>query len=172
MKKMVFRFVVPAAVLTCLLLADSRARAVHARLSGFQEVATVSTSAKGSFQGKINPEETQLTYEIEYSGLEGTVLMSHIHLGARGTTGGIMIWLCGTSANPGPAGTPVCPPEGSVSRTVSAADVVGPAGQGIDPGQFAEVLKALRAGVAYANVHSTKWPSGEIRGQIREEDEN
>jgi len=172
MKKITFRFAVAAAVFACMLLADSRARAVRARLSGFQEVATVSTAANGSFQGKINPEETQLTYEIEYSGLEGTVTQSHIHLGARATNGGIMIWLCGTSTNPGPAGTPVCPPEGRVSRTVTAADVVGPAGQGIDPGQFAEVLRALRAGVAYANVHSTKWPGGEIRGQIREEDDN
>jgi hypothetical protein len=28
------------------------------------------------------------------------------------------------------------------------------------------VLKAMRAGVAYANVHTGAFPGGEIRGQI------
>jgi len=50
---------------------------------------------------------------------------------------------------------------------VSAANVIGPAGQGIAATEFAEVLKAMREGVTYANVHSTLYPGGEIRGQIR-----
>jgi hypothetical protein len=53
---------------------------------------------------------------------------------------------------------------------VTAAKVIGPDGQGIEPGAFAEALKAIRSGFAYANVHSTKWPAGEIRGQIRGDD--
>ena len=48
-----------------------------------------------------------------------------------------------------------------------AADVVGPAGQGVAAGEFEEVLTALREGVTYANVHSARNPLGEIRGQIR-----
>ena len=46
---------------------------------------------------------------------------------------------------------------------------VGPpptAGQGIEPGNLAEILAAMRAGHAYANVHTTKWPGGEIRAQL------
>jgi hypothetical protein len=39
-------------------------------------------------------------------------------------------------------------------------------GQGIEPGAFAEIAAAIREGVAYANVHSSKWPGGEIRGQL------
>jgi hypothetical protein len=50
---------------------------------------------------------------------------------------------------------------------VTAADVIGPTGQGVAAGEFEEVLKAIRAGVAYANVHSTRNQGGEIRGQIR-----
>jgi hypothetical protein len=53
-----------------------------------------------------------------------------------------------------------------VSGTVSAENVVGPAGQGIAAAEWQEALAALRSGVAYANVHSTKHPGGEIRGQI------
>ena len=47
-----------------------------------------------------------------------------------------------------------------------AADVIGPTAQGIEVGNLAEILAAMRAGHAYANVHSSKWPGGEIRAQI------
>ena len=36
-----------------------------------------------------------------------------------------------------------------------AADVIGPAAQGIEVGNLAEILAAMRAGHAYANVHSS-----------------
>jgi hypothetical protein len=161
---------ITAFLATAALLADSRAKSVRAKLVGFQEVPAVSTTATGDFRAKINPNEAELTYELEYSGLQGTVTQAHIHFGQRSVNGGIMIWLCGTVTNPGPAGTPVCPASGKVSRTVGPLDVIGPAGQGIAPGEFAEALQALRKGVAYANVHSTMWPGGEIRGQIKDED--
>jgi len=48
------------------------------------------------------------------------------------------------------------------------ADVIGPAGQGIKPGEYAELLRAIRAGATYANVHSSLYPSGEIRAQLNE----
>jgi hypothetical protein len=41
-----------------------------------------------------------------------------------------------------------------------------PVGGGIEPGAFAEIAAAIREGVAYANVHTSKWPGGEIRGQL------
>jgi hypothetical protein len=45
--------------------------------------------------------------------------------------------------------------------------VIGPTGQGIAAGQFEEFVEALRAGIAYANVHTTGFPGGEIRGQLK-----
>jgi hypothetical protein len=50
---------------------------------------------------------------------------------------------------------------------VTAEQVIGPNGQGVAPGEFAEVLNAMRRGVAYVNVHSSRSPGGEIRGQLQ-----
>ncbi len=47
-----------------------------------------------------------------------------------------------------------------------AADVVGPAGQGLAPQGFAELMAAMRFGATYVNVHTEAFMSGEIRGQI------
>jgi hypothetical protein len=77
-----------------------------------------------------------------------------------------MFFLCGTATATGPAGTPTCPQSGSVTRTVGAADVVGPSGQGIAAGEMGRVVKAIREGAAYGNVHSKMFPAGETRGQL------
>jgi hypothetical protein len=49
---------------------------------------------------------------------------------------------------------------------VTAADVVGPMGQGFAPGDLASVERAINAGVTYANMHTAKFRAGEIRGQV------
>jgi CHRD domain len=53
-----------------------------------------------------------------------------------------------------------------VTGVIDAADVSGPADQGIAAGELTEVIRALRAGAVYANVHTEKYRSGEIRGQV------
>ncbi len=137
-------------------------------LNGYEENPDISTVATGSFKVTIDDHAQTLAYELSYSGLEGTVTQSHIHFGKRAVNGGISVFLCGTAVSPGPAGTPTCPADGTVSRTVTAADIIGPTAQGIEPASFAELAAALRSGAAYANVHSTKWPGGEIRAQIND----
>ncbi len=47
-----------------------------------------------------------------------------------------------------------------------ASEVIGPGGQLIGAGEFDELVAAIRAGVAYVNVHTSVVGSGEIRGQI------
>lgn len=135
---------------------------------GYSENPDVSTVATGSFEARLSDDGTKLAYELSYSGLEGNVQQAHIHFGKPGVNGGISIWLCGTSPGfvPPTAGIPTCPQSGTVEGEVDATDVIGPAGQGIAAGEFAEILAAMRAGHAYANVHSTKFPGGEIRAQL------
>jgi CHRD domain len=141
-----------------------------ANLTGYEEVPTLSTQGNGTFAASINRGKDEIRYRLSYrgpfdAGADGTVTQAHIHLGARAVNGGIIAFLCSNLGN-GPAGTPACPAQGTVSGTITPAQVVGPADQGIAPGEFAELVRALRAGAAYANVHTVAKPAGEIRGQI------
>ena len=104
------------------------------------------------------------TYELSYSGLQGQVRQAHIHVAQRSVNGAIVLWLCGTSFNPGPANTQACPQSGKVSGTLTAANVQASATQQI--ANLADILDAFRAGAAYVNVHTDLSPGGEIRGQI------
>ena len=143
------------------------AQTLHTQLEGYQEVPVVSTAGNGTLRLKIDADGVSIFYELQFGDLQGTVTQAHIHFGQRSVNGGIAAWLCGTASNPGPAGTPVCPAGGgTVNGTILASNVVGPTGQLIAPGEFDEFVRAIRAGVTYANVHSTLLPGGEIRGQI------
>ena len=144
---------------------------IQTRLKSYQEVPSVSSPATGRFKAFIDNKSGSITYELSYSGLQGDVRQAHIHFGQRSVNGGIVVWLCQTSFNVDPTGlSPTCPQAGTVSGLIQAANVIGPAGQGIDPLEFAELVAAIRSGVAYANVHSSKFPGGEMRGQLRDDD--
>lgn len=155
---------------------SNRQRVFRAQLSGYSEVpSSLSTPASGQFYAILNKDGTELTYWLSYSGFTGgTVTQSHIHFGQHHTNGGISMWLCKTATNfPADATvagqTPDCVQGGTstpISAVLSAADVVGPAGQGIAVTEFAEILAAMRAGIAYVNVHSAAFAGGEIRGQL------
>ena len=143
---------------------DAGDRVFTANLVGYQEVPAVSTAASGSFRAVLDGGSVQWT--LSYEGIEGDVQQAHIHVGDIHTAGGVSVFFC-TNLGNGPTGTPACPQSGTISGVFDAGDVIGPAGQGVAAGEFKELLDAMRAGVAYANVHSTKVPAGEIRGQLR-----
>jgi CHRD domain len=149
-----------------------RDRSLRATLRGIEEPPSVITRASGEFKATISRDESSIDYELSYEDLQGTVTQGHIHVGQRGVNGGISVWLCGTATNPGPVGTPLCPSSGTVTGTITAATVVGPAGQGVAAGEFEDLLRALRSGVTYANVHSSMFPGGEVRGQISVHDDH
>ena len=158
-------FLGAAAVLTFALSGVAKPgqrRVFQALLSGYQETPAISTNGEGEFRAELDSAQTALTFELSYSDLEGgTPTAAHVHLGQAGVAGGVSFFLCGGG------GKPPCPAApAKVTGTVVAADVVGPAAQGIAAGQFTEVLDAMRSGVTYANVHTPTYPNGEIRGQI------
>jgi hypothetical protein len=130
---------------------------------GFQEVPAIMTTGFGDFDAKIDDESIE--YTLTYAALEGPVTtQAHIHFGQDGVNGGVSVFLCGGG------GKPPCPPvAGTVTGVIVPADIIGPVAQGIEAGNFADLVHALRTGTAYANVHTTRWPGGEIRGQIRDD---
>jgi CHRD domain len=142
------------------------------KVTGYEEIPTLSTPANGEFKLRINRGAETIDYRLTYRDFETPVLQAHIHLGARAFNGGISLFLCSNLGN-GPEGTPACPsPSGTVSGTLDAADVVGPAAQGIAAGEFDEVVDAIRAGVTYVNVHSDAFRGGEIRAQLEDDDDS
>jgi hypothetical protein len=150
-------------------------------LSGFNEVhftgtalrGAISTKATGNFKAVIHDRRALIEYELNYDNLEGNVTQAHIHFGQRSTVGGIVVWLCETATNPAPAAvaaaTPTCPQHtrgGPVRGTIQAAQVLDQSPQGLEAGQFDELVRAIRAGATYVNVHSSVFGPGEIRGQL------
>jgi hypothetical protein len=178
-KRMIYGVLAAVGVLSLaapvLRTAEAQELKLKATLTGFQEVPALLSTAEGEFTATVDPSRTSMTFTVTYSGLLADATQSHIHFGQRGVNGGVMIFFC-TNLTP-PANVPVpqhCPlREGTVTGTVTAADVVGPAAQGIagaavgTPGSLDNVISAIKSGQIYANVHSTRWPGGEIRGQVK-----
>ena len=104
----------------------------------------------------------QLHYE-DFEAAEGATTFSHIHFGQRGVAGGVSAFLCGGGDKPAVHSAT----QGDFEGDIDAADVIGPAGQGIAAGEMDELLRAMRKGYAYANVHTTLNGPGLIRGQIQ-----
>jgi hypothetical protein len=137
-----------------------------AKLQGKNEVPALASFARGTFTAVLAADLSEISWTLEYEGVED-VAQAHIHLGQAGVNGGIMLFLCSNLGN-GPAGTQACPAgSGTLSGTSTGVDIVGPGAQGVAAGNFFLFQRGLRQGVAYANVHSTTFPGGEIRGQLR-----
>lgn len=158
-----------SALLSAGPIASAETEKVRAGLRGFKEVPSISSAASGRFNAVIDEKAGTIAYELSYSGLTGDVQQAHIHFGQRSVNGAVSVFLCQTEANPDPTGlAPTCPQQGKVTGMLQSANMVeGPiVSQGIAPGEFKELIAAIRAGVAYANVHSSTFPGGEVRGQL------
>ena len=180
------KFTIHAAIIGALLVAfgagsyalagSGKSHITGDNMTGYLEGAPggpVSTGASGNFEADIDDATNEIHYTLSFTGLEGDIRQSHIHFGQRSVNAGIMLWLCETTFNPSPTGpaTPDCPQSGTVTGTLRPADVVGPNAQGIAPGEWEEAVAAIRAGRAYANVHSSKFPGGELRAQLNDDNQ-
>jgi len=144
-----------------------------ATMSGYQETpAAISSTGSAQFTADVSNDGQSISWQLTYGGLEGDVTQSHIHFGQRGITGGISVFLC-TNLGNGPAGTPACPDSaGTVTGSITAASIIGPAAQNVTPGNFEGFEDILESHTAYGNIHTAKFPAGEIRGQIHRGDFN
>ncbi|MFN7919101.1 MAG: CHRD domain-containing protein [Bryobacteraceae bacterium] len=157
-----------------VLVADSNSNVkLRAAMSPYNEVPAVSTTGSGEAEVRVAKDGKSLEVAVTYENISGNPTQSHIHFAQKGVNGSIMLWLCGSATNPGPAGTPLCPAStsGSYSRTLTSAEVQAIAAQGIAANDIDAAVKALRLGRTYANLHTAKFPAGELRGQLGTGDE-
>ncbi len=153
------------AIVATVAFADEQRKA-RATLTGYEETpSTLSSPGRGEFRATIDDRNREIRYALTIGGLPTIAVVAHVHFGQRATTGGVSAFLCGGG------GKPACPQNGTVEGTITPADVVGPTGQGIAPGEWDELVAAMRAGYTYANVHTSAFPGGEIRGQINDKNQ-
>lgn len=151
-----------AAALCAVVSVCAAAENFTAQLAGANEVPPINSAGTATFNMSISGSNT-ITFTLKFDGLSSNLLFAHIHFAQTNVAGGVMIFLCGGG------GQPDCPSatSGTITGTITAANVVGPTGQGVAPGDLTSALEIIRDGEGYANMHTINFPSGEIRGQLR-----
>ncbi len=131
---------------------------------------------KGTLELSLDKNLQTVSYTLTYSNLTSTVSQAHIHFGKEHVSGGIMVFFCtnGNSppTNPVPPLCPNPPATLTVTGTWSAGSVVAIPGQNVTAGDFSALVAALESNTAYGNIHTANFPAGEIRGQIRQEEDD
>ena len=154
-------------------VSSQRGEEFRAILTGFNEVGALNnqsgaifTQGRGFLELKLDRTNETITYTLRFQNLSSAVTQAHIHFGKAHMAGGVMVFFCSNLAS-APAGTQPCPADGgTVTGTLTAANVLAIAGQNVTAGDFNAVTDALLTDTAYANVHTTNFPAGEIRGQV------
>jgi hypothetical protein len=160
-----------------MLGANAGAEEFSGKFSGFEEVGPLNAETGAIFSPgtatvtlDLNRNAKTITFKLTYSGLSAPITQAHIHFGKRHVPGGVMVFFC-TNLNNGPAGTQTCPQgTATVTGMFTGASVVGPAAQHVTAGDFDALVAALESDTAYGNIHTTNFPAGEIRAQVRERD--
>jgi hypothetical protein len=135
-------------------------REFRADMAGPNEVPLSLTAARGELLLTVSEDESSIHFVLSYSGLETTVMVSHIHVGQPNVNGNVTVFFCGGG------GRPACPQEGTVEGDITSDNVGAITTQQLDAGDLAALIRAIRAGHTYANLHTMASPGGEIRGQI------
>jgi hypothetical protein len=151
----------------------ANAEEFNAKMAGFHEAPTsiFSANGQGTLHLDLDKQARTISFKETFSGLTSPVTQSHIHLGEIHQAGGVTVFFC-TNLNNGPAGTQACPAGGgTITGTITGGNVIGLPAQGLPAGDFDALVELLESRSGYVNVHTTNFPAGEIRGQIRRADE-
>jgi hypothetical protein len=140
------------------------AQTFTADLAGDNEVPPINTKATATLKLTIG---STISFTVTYANLSTPLLFSHFHFAPTKVAGGVMIFLCGGG------GQPTCPQtlSGTITGTITAANVTGPTAQGIAVGDLTSALETVTEGNSYINMHTTMFPGGELRGQIKRADD-
>jgi hypothetical protein len=146
-------------LLTSTALADN-SRNFTASLKGGEEVPANDSKAQGQAIFKVSKDGESISYKLIVANIEN-VSMAHIHLAPAGQNGPVVAWLY-----PGSPPPQLIPGrfDGILAEgTLTAANLVGP----LAGGTLKDLLENMASGNAYVNVHTSQFPGGEVRGQIR-----
>jgi len=133
-------------------------------LTGSQQNPGVTTNAFGMATVRLIDNGTAISFRVIVCDITN-VTASHIHVGAAGTNGPVIIPFVHGVLFSSAHG---CKTLAEGTRTVS--DLNTKASPMIM--SWNDFVKALLAGNTYINVHTTANPGGEIRGQLVHEHEN
>jgi hypothetical protein len=139
-------------------------RNFSARLIGLNETPSINTDATARLRLTLGGLSNSINFALTYQNLSLPPKVAHIHFGQARTAGGILVFFCGGG------GQPDCPltTSGKITGSIIADNVQALPAQGVDAGDLQAVLRAIRSGAAYANMHTPpRFPGGEIRGQIQ-----
>ena len=155
--------VAAVALLTMPVLAtgDGPAREFRADLKGRNETPLTLSGGRGSLELTVNDADSSVHFVLHYEGLTTPVAQAHIHVGQPNVNGNITVFFCGGTTRPACPASPA-----TIEGDFVASDVIGITSQQLEATNLAKLLKAIRAGQTYANVHTQTSPGGEIRGQI------
>jgi hypothetical protein len=155
--------------------AQAKAEQFTASFSGFQETGGLNAESGAILSNgtakltlNVNNQAQTATFTLTFSGLSTPITQSHIHFGRVHTPGNVIVFFCSNLAG-APAGTQACPQNatsGTVTGTITAANIIAVPTQGVPADSFDALTDALNSNTAYANVHTTQFPGGEVRGQI------
>ena len=165
-----------AAASLAMSAAQAKAEEFTAKFSGFQETGALGAGETGAILSNgtakltlnVNNVAQTATFTLTFSGLSTPITQSHIHFGRVHTPGNVIVFFCSNLAG-APAGTQACPQNatsGTVTGTITAANVIAVPSQGVPADNFDALTDALNSNTAYGNIHTTQFPAGEIRGQI------
>lgn len=158
MKRAIQLAVLTLGVVFLVPTANAQKTRFTATLAGSHEVPAVQSTAHGRATFQLGRSGKSIFYTVTVDGIDN-VTMAHIHMGASGKNGPPIVWLYPAKAYPVKMGKR----SGLLARgSFTASNLVGP----LQGKTIADLMKEMRKGDLYVNVHTKAHPDGEIRGKI------